>query len=63
MFRLNEVASQSETFSKRALQKQKRNRTYCFPGPPRAGRWKCFLLTGRLYWLLYGVTGKKRLNI
>jgi hypothetical protein len=52
MLRLNEVASQSGTFSKRVLEKQKRNRTMLLPGPPRAGRLKSFLLTGRLYWLL-----------
>ena len=52
MLRLMEVASQSETFSKRVLEKQKLNSTMLLPGPPWAGRLKSFLLTGRLYWLL-----------
>ena len=51
MLRLKEVASQSETFSKWVLQKQKSNRAVLLPGPP-AGRLRSFLLTGRLYWLL-----------
>jgi hypothetical protein len=60
MLRLKEVASQSETFSKRVWQKQNRNRTLLLPGPLRAGRLNSFLLTGRLYWLLGGVENNRR---
>ena len=48
-------ASQSETFVKPALQKAKTSReANRLIGPPRAKGSKCFLLTGRLYWLLCG---------
>ena len=52
MLRLKEVASQSETFSKRMAQKQNAIELSCFPAQPPAGRLNSFLLTGRLYWLL-----------
>jgi hypothetical protein len=58
MLRLTEVASQSETFVKPALQKAKTSReANGLIGPPRANGSKCFPLTGRLYWLLYGFSG------
>ena len=53
MLRLKEVASQVETFSKRVWQKQKpQEMRIVLIGPLRAKASKCFLLTGRLYWLL-----------
>jgi len=52
MLRLKEVASQSETFSKREL-KRTTSQSTCLNGWPNpATTAECFLLTGRLYWLL-----------
>jgi len=53
MLRLKEVASQFESFSKRVWKNKNAIDLCCFPGPPPAGRLNSFLLTGRLYWLLY----------
>ena len=54
MLRLKEVASQSETFSKRELKKTTSQSTCLNGWPNLATTAECFLLTGRLYWLLYG---------
>ena len=51
MLRLKEVASQSETFSKRALEKQRVKQMIEWMAQA-ATTAQCFLLTGRLYWLL-----------
>ena len=51
MLRLKEVASQSETFPKRALQKQRVKQLIEWMAQA-ATTAECFLLTGRLYWLL-----------
>jgi hypothetical protein len=51
MLRLKEVASQSETFPKRALEKQRVMQMIEWMAHP-ATTGLCFLLTGRLYWLL-----------
>lgn len=55
MLRLTEVASQSESFVKPTLRKAKTKTSFAtnsLIATPRAIRLKCFLLTGRLYWLL-----------
>ena len=52
MLRLTEVASQSETFSKRVLEKTTSQSTCLHGWPNPATTAECFLLTGRLYWLL-----------
>ena len=52
MLRLTEVASQSETFSKRVLEKTTCQSTCLHGWPNPATTAECFLLTGRLYWLL-----------
>src|SRR4030095_11944899 len=53
MLRLTEVASQSESFVQATVRKTKTSlATNCLIATPRAIRLKCFLLTGRLYWLL-----------
>src|SRR5437667_3668852 len=51
MLRLTEVASQSETFSKRVLEKTTSQSTCLHGWPNPATTAECFLLTGRLYWL------------
>ena len=53
MLRLKEVASQSQTFPKRALEKQRVKQLIEWMAQA-ATTAQCFLLTGRLYWLLYG---------
>ncbi len=55
MLRLKEVASQSETFSKRELKKTTSQSTCLNGWPNLATTAECFLLTGRLYWLFGGV--------
>ncbi len=50
MLRLKEVASQSEMFSKRVLENRV-NQLIAWMAQV-ATTAKCFLLTGRLYWLL-----------
>ncbi len=55
MLRLKEVASQSETFPKRALEPNESTRGLNgWPNPATTAQ--CLLLTGRLYWLLGIVT-------
>ena len=54
MLRLKEVASQSETFSKRVFKKTTSQSTYLNGWPNPAITAESFLLTGRLYWL-FGV--------
>ena len=51
MLRLKEVASQSQTFPKRALEKQRVKQLIKWMAQA-ATTAECFLLTGRLYWLL-----------
>ena len=64
MLRLKEVASQVETFSKRVWQKQKpQEMRIVLIGPLRAKASKCFLLTGRLYWLLGASLGRHTLRV
>src|SRR5450432_4049926 len=58
MLRLTEVASQSESFVKPTLRKAKTKTSFvtnCLIATLPAIRSKCFLLTGRLYWLLGNV--------
>ena len=51
MLRLTEVASQSVTFSKRVLENHESKQLLNgWPHPVTTAQ--CFLLTGRLYWLL-----------
>ena len=50
MLRLTEVASQSQTFSKRELKTT--SQRYLTGWPQAATTAESFLLTGRLYWLL-----------
>ena len=54
MLRLNEVASQSQTFPKRGSENQRVKQMIDWMAHP-ATTAECFLLTGRLYWLLGGV--------